>query len=34
MLMLIGFLLYFVIDFIERRLLPWKETATANAFHV
>ena len=33
-LMFVGFLLYYVIDFIERILLPWKMTTTSQQLHV
>ncbi|HEU0150706.1 MAG TPA: hypothetical protein VFR21_28000, partial [Bradyrhizobium sp.] len=33
-LMFVGFLLYYVIDFIERILLPWKISTTSQQLHV
>jgi NitT/TauT family transport system permease protein len=33
-LMLIGFVLYFVIDMLERRLLPWRQATTASTLRV
>jgi NitT/TauT family transport system permease protein len=33
-LMFVGFLLYYVIDFIERMLLPWKSSTTSQQLHV
>lgn len=34
MLMVIGFVLYFVVDYIERKLLPWKENTHQNSLNV
>lgn len=34
MLMVIGFGLYFIVDLIERALLPWKETSQGSQLHV
>ena len=33
-LMAIGFVLYFLIDLIERRLLPWRQASNANTLKV
>ena len=33
-LMAIGFMLYFLIDMIERRLLPWRQASNANTLKV
>lgn len=34
MLMVVGFILYYVIDAIEKRLLPWKDAVAGNALRV